>query len=504
MVLSMAGQADAPERGELSRLGVFRRIHVRLTAIYALALLLVLTPAAVFIYRSNVAAELEGLYSRLRMTTVSLAAVIDARRLAAITEAGDPYRLELEQRFRAVMAEAPEISSLYVFRPTADPNVLTFVIDTDVRKAPAAFGQAYDARNYPELVTSIARPMVEREPVADAWGLSISGFAPVRDAAGEAIAIVGIDTDAARVELMERRLLFAAIGISVGAMLLLGLVAVGVGRALRGPLAKVIAGTERIAGGELSARVALDRRDEFGVLGRHFDRMAVGLEEREQIRAMFGRYVSEDVAKKLLNDRANAVLGEEREVSVLFSDLRGYSTLSEGLLPADVLALMNRYLERMSPAIAVHGGCVIEYQGDGILAVFNAPDDVADHAEHATRCALAMRDALAGLNAEWDAAGTSASWRARGVDGLRARIGVHTGRVVAGTLGSDLRMKYAVLGDTVNLAARLEGLNEALGSDILISAETFARLPAELAARFVARGEQLVKGRSRPVAVYSA
>ncbi len=496
--------ADKRGRGALERLRVYRRIHVRLTAIYGAALLLVLTPAAVVVYQFAVKSELDGLSARLHMATVAQAGLIDGDRVVAIDRADAPYRIELKRRFEAIIKDEPEISSLYVYAPTSDPDWLRFVVDADVRMAPAGFGQLYDARRYTELREALLGARVERSPVADAWGLSISGFAPIHDQHGEAVAILGIDTDAARVERMRERLFWAAIAIFLGSIALLVLSAVGVGRLLRGPLNRVIRGTEAIADGELSARVGLDRKDEFGVLGRHFDLMASGLQERERIRAMFGRYVSEDVAKKLLADRGNSAFdGEERVVTVLFSDLRGYSTLSEELAPTEVLALMNQYLEAMSPAITEHGGCVIEYLGDGILAVFGAPNDVPDHPAQAVRCAFAMRERLKALNAEWDAAGRSAHWKARGIERLTSRVGIHTGRVVAGSLGSHVRMKYAILGDTVNLAARLEGLNSVLGTDVLVSDEVLRLLPAELAQRFVAKGEHFVKGRAQAVRVHA-
>ena len=153
--------------------------------------------------------------------------------------------------------------------------------------------------------------------------------------------------------------------------------------------------------------------------------------------------------------------------------------------------------------LGAHLGCVIEYLGDGILAVFGAPDTVPGHVEHAVRCAEAMREQLGELNARWDADGTSARWKALGMERLAQRIGIHTGRVVAGSLGSSVRMKYAIIGDTVNLAARLEGLNRVLGTDILVSEQVLAQLPSELAARFSAHGEQMVKGRAQPVRVFS-
>jgi len=498
---------DASGSGRVASLRELRltqRMHVRLTVIYGIALLLVLTPAAILVHHLAVKAELDGLMARIHATTVGLAGLVDGDRVVAIDRADAPYRLELERRFYDIIRLEPEISSIYVFRPTERDTWMRFVVDTDVRRTPGRFGELYDATRYPELRASLAGPAVEERPVADAWGLSISGFAPVFDGAGKAIAILGIDTDAARIDRMRERLFWGAVATYFGAIALLVLAAIGVGRVLRGPLDRVIRGTEAIAQGRFDTRVALDRADEFGVLGHHFDEMASGLEEREHIRDTFGRYMSKDVARKLLADRGKVVVaGEERLVTVLFSDLRGYSTLSEDLPPAEVLALMNEYLEAMNPTITDHLGCVIEYLGDGILAVFGAPEDVSDHAEHAVRCALAMRERLVALNARWDASGVSAAWKARDIDRLSARVGIHTGRVVAGSLGSRERMKYAILGDSVNLAARLEALNSALGTDILVSEDVVAALPPELASRLTPHGEQMVKGRAQPVRVFS-
>lgn len=488
----------------LEQLRIHRRIHVRLTAIYGAALMLVLIPAAVFIYHLAVEAELNALTARLHMTTVALSRLIDGDRLMAIDSEEDPYRQELNRRFRAILEEEPAMASVYVFARTEDPKRLRFLADADVRAAPGSFDERYDASRFPTMLAGFEGPRVEREPSYDAWGMSLSGYAPIYDGGGGAVAIVGIDTDAARLDRMRTRLAWTAIGISFGIIMLLVLAAIGVGRVVKGPLRSVIRSTEAIASGELSTRVELDREDEFGVLGRHFDQMASGLEEREHIRATFGRYVSEDVARKLLESRGDsAVRGEERVVTVLFSDLRGYSTISEGMDPGAVLALMNQYLEEMSPPIEEHAGCVIEYLGDGIFVVFNAPDVLAGHPDHAVRCALAMHRRLEELNAAWDADGTSKAWRARGIDHLTARIGIHTGKVVAGSLGSEVRMKYAVIGDTVNLAARLEGLNSRLGSDIVISHEVYVNLSRELTGLFEARGQHFVKGRVQPVTVYS-
>ncbi|TNF29711.1 MAG: adenylate/guanylate cyclase domain-containing protein [Deltaproteobacteria bacterium] len=482
----------------------WQRFHVRLTALYGAALLAVLTPAAVIVYDVAVDAELDNLWTRLRMSAVALAGMVDGDRLVAVKDADDPYRVELFERFRDVMSEQPELCSVYIFVRTDRPDRLRFVVDTDLRAEPAHYGELYDATIYSILERAWESPQVEREPVHDAWGVSVTGAAPIHDRAGRAVALIGVDVDAARVDRLKARLLRVAAATYLAALALLALAALGVARLVRRPVGRIVQATEAVARGDLSARTALERGDELGLIGRHFDRMASGLEERDFIRATFGRYVSEDVARKLLADRRDAILqGEDRRVTVLFSDLRGYTRLSEGLPPADVLGLMNQYLEAMNGAIDAHDGCVIEYLGDGILTVFGAPDDLQDHPERAVRCALAMREELNALNARWERDGTASAWQALGLARLSARIGIHTGHVVAGSLGSQVRLKYTILGDTVNIAARLETMNNALSTDILISDDVYRDLPAELKATAHPHGEQPVKGREQPVVVYS-
>jgi adenylate cyclase len=277
-----------------------------------------------------------------------------------------------------------------------------------------------------------------------------------------------------------------------------------VARAVRRPIERIVDVSGEIAGGNLNARVALARRDEFGVMGRRFDDMAVKLEEREHIRRVFGRYVSEDVARKVLSSPdASRLGGEEREVTVLFNDLRGYSTVTEGIAPIETIQLLNEYMGAMGTIIDAHHGCVLEFIGDAIVAVFNAPAEVPDHAEKAVRCARAMVARLGELNRTWEASGLAKLWQGRGMKELGARIGVHTGRVVAGTLGTSTRVKYGVIGDTVNVTARVESLNKDLGTELLVTRETWARLPDDLTAAGKPRGEHPVKGRQASVTVYS-
>ncbi len=211
---------------------------------------------------------------------------------------------------------------------------------------------------------------------------------------------------------------------------------------------------------------------------------------RRRFRDTFGRYVGRDVMSQVLAENPT-LQADRREVSVLISDLRGFTTLSEALPAEQVAAHLNEYFPAMIDAIFAERGMVNDFIGDGILAVFGAPLPDGDHAWRAARAAVAMQAALERLNREWVA---------RGIPTLRMGIGIHTGVVFAGNVGGPSRIKYTVVGDTVNVTARLEGLNKELGTTTLITAEVEKALGDRVETRY--RGEAPVKGRAEPLRVY--
>lgn len=195
---------------------------------------------------------------------------------------------------------------------------------------------------------------------------------------------------------------------------------------------------------------------------------------------------------------------EERKVTILFSDLQDYSIACECLPPLKVMGMLNQYLTVMNELVNQYHGHVIEFMGDGILAVFGAPHYRTDHTEQAVRCAMAMQNHLQFLNREWRRTGLTHYWRERRGEPMRARIGIHCGTAVVGHLGSPSCRKYAVVGNVVNVAARLEALNKELRTDILLSAETCGHLPETMVRDLTDLGEFRVKGRETPIRVYTS
>jgi adenylate cyclase len=211
---------------------------------------------------------------------------------------------------------------------------------------------------------------------------------------------------------------------------------------------------------------------------------------RRRLRSAFGQYVSPQVMDQVLR-QGSSLGGEVRRVTVLMSDLRGFTTISENLPPEVVSAMMNEYFTAMVDVILAHRGLVQDFIGDAIMAVYGAPLDDPEHCWHAARSAVGMHAALESLNRAWEADG-------RGP--LAMGVAVHTGPVFAGTLGAPRKKKYAVLGDTVNLTSRMEGLNRDLGTGILISGAALAALRDRVVVRD--RGRVAVKGRREPVDIH--
>lgn len=211
---------------------------------------------------------------------------------------------------------------------------------------------------------------------------------------------------------------------------------------------------------------------------------------RRRLRSAFGQYVSPEIMDRVLQT-GTPLGGEVRRVTVLMSDLRGFTTMSERLAPEVVSEMMNEYFTAMVDVILAHRGLVQDFVGDAIMAVYGAPLDDPEHCWHAAHTAVAMHAALEGLNRKWEAEG-------RGP--LAMGIAVHTGEAFAGTLGAPRKKKYAVLGDTVNTTSRIEGLNRDLGTGILISGAVLAVLRDRVVVRD--RGSVTVKGRRQPVEIH--
>jgi class 3 adenylate cyclase len=280
----------------------------------------------------------------------------------------------------------------------------------------------------------------------------------------------------------------------LGAIILV--IAIGLSFLLAGgvtkPVRALATATRRIGKGELEASVDIRTGDELQELGGAFNEMAKGLREREFIKSTFERYVSKTVASELIKNPEMVRLGGiKKELTVMFSDIGGFTNLSEVLSPEEVVKHLNEYFDGMSSSILEFDGTINQFQGDAIVAFWGAPVPQENHALLACLAAIRCREFLKKL---------SDKWISRGLPERTFRFGINTGEMVVGNIGSSSRFEYTVIGDEVNLASRLEGANKIYGTQILISDETYALSKEGI----IGRELDIIRvvGKTEPVRIY--
>jgi class 3 adenylate cyclase len=273
----------------------------------------------------------------------------------------------------------------------------------------------------------------------------------------------------------------------MGAVAMTGAAVVFIRRGLVRPLAGLMAGVQRVDAGNLDTHAPIVSDDELGVLTDRFNQMVGHLREKDFLRETFGRYVPKRVAEAILANRG-ALKPQQRVATILFTDIQDFTQIAEGLPPDRLVALLNEYFSQLMDIVERYGGVVTQLQGDALLVSFNVPLEDPAHAANAVRAALDIERSI--------------NHRSFG-DGVQfvTRVGINTGRVIAGPVGAEHRLIYTVHGDAVNLAARLEALNKEHGTRILISESTRRLAGGDFA--FTALGEATVRGKSEPVPVYT-
>ncbi len=256
-------------------------------------------------------------------------------------------------------------------------------------------------------------------------------------------------------------------------------------------LNKKLSVMDEIVQGRLDKLLPVLSDDELGIMAMRINEMIKGLREKDLCRMRFGMYMTPEISELILKDGINPE-GELVEATILFCDLRGYSGFAEKKSPHEVVKFLNNYFTKMEEAVKGNGGIILQFIGDEIEAVFGVPKGLKEHPEKAVRCALEMRRRLSELNKTREE---------QGEDLVYHGIGIHTGKVLAGNIGSPTRKSYVMVGDTVNLAARLQELNKEYGSDIIISEDCKNRLKDTY--QFRDLGEVKVKGRESPVKIYA-
>lgn len=304
---------------------------------------------------------------------------------------------------------------------------------------------------------------------------------------------------AGRVAIAEQERAVRYGNLLLSAALALGLlVAVAVTISLVRPLRRLVGGTLAVQGGELDTELPVTSRDEVGQLTAAFNSMVRELRAKARIRETFGRYVDPRIVQSLIDEPdVLAGNGERREMTVFFCDMKGFTSLCEGMTPAGMVNVVNRYLAVMSAPIREHQGIIDKYIGDAIMAFWGPPfTGAGQHARLACAAALEQLVRLERFRAELpELMGIK-----RGLPHIDMRIGIATGEVVVGNIGSDVSMSYTVMGDAVNFASRIESANKAYGTRILIDAGTAEQARGAVAVREI--DSLLVVGKREPQKVF--
>jgi adenylate cyclase len=305
---------------------------------------------------------------------------------------------------------------------------------------------------------------------------------------GSGIPLAGIAITLVEQQATDRTRLFILLGLLTGAGLFVGaytsILAAG---SVADPLRTLHLTMERVAGGDLAATVPIADSGEIGDLQLRFNRMTAGLREREHLRELFGRHVGTDVARYAVDN--TDLGGEARDVSVLFIDMRGSTSLAETMAPDRFVAMLNDLFTTVVAAVEAEGGWANKFEGDAALCIFGAPMPHPDHARRALSAARRLRVDLQQLR--------------RGHPALDAGIAVASGTVVAGNIGSAHRYEYTVIGDPVNVASRLCELAKTTPARVLADDASVAAAGPEETAHWESRGEVELRGRRRAATVYA-
>ena len=319
----------------------------------------------------------------------------------------------------------------------------------------------------------------------------VSYSLPLPTENGEAVAILerSLDKELAPYMRLERTYLFLAL---IGLLISIAL-GIWIARSVSRPVLQLAEGTRKIGAGDYSHRIKVRTDDEIGQLAGAFNQMSEGLAERDQVRDLLGKVVSPAVATELLRKEVT-LGGEEREVTILFSDLRDFTGMCEAGSAQEMLGVLNHYFTRMSAIVEAHRGVVDKYVGDAMMALFGAPLTGPDDADCAMETALEMSEALDELNRERQAEGRHS---------LNFGIGINTDVVVAGNMGSQTRLNYTVIGDGVNLASRLEALTKTPSTERASLFHSFTLERAKGRYRTRRLGEVAVKGKQKPTEIFA-
>jgi len=439
------------------------------------------------------------LQSKVKSVAATTAALIDpelAKKVQTKADENSPDYQEIQKILRkarnANRRDDIYVKFIYTIRPSPNnPQEFEFVVDAE--ESPADFSHLGDVDPDVQVAEHFNHVYSPNHLITDQWGVWLSGFVPIYDKDGNYVITVGADLRAADVLAEFHKLLRFEIPALLASILLAVILATFLSRRASLSLACICAVVKEIGKGNFTQEVQLHTHDEFEEVGAAINAMEQGLKERERLKISFARYVSSSVFDQIItSEKLTKLEGERKKVTLLFSDIHHFTALSEKLDPENIVSLLNTYFEQMLEVVFSHQGTLDKFLGDGIMVEFGAPLDDADQEDNAVLAALEMQRALTVLNTKWAGEGKPA---------LTMSIGIHTGPAVVGNIGSEQRMEYTAIGDTVNVASRLEQACKKNQVPILISETTYQGLKKKFIAKKI--GSLALPGREKEVVAYA-
>ena len=442
------------------------------------------------------------IHRKSRSIAATAAALLDPELVRTIRRRDDentPAYAKLQTELRKVRElnrrRDTWLQSIFILMPALqDPRVVEYAVDAEENFEYAHHpGDVFKPYGQP-VTTGLGGIEQKAENLEKFQAGYRTSFAPVRDQSGALLAVVGVTTVATPYSTILRvgpstlvsLLMTIGLAIALAALLL---------RAVTRPLASLRRLIEAVGKDNFNelASASPPMTGEFARLVESIKATAAGLRERDTVKRAFSGYISRQVLDAIIaKGELSALKGERRRVTVLFSDIRGFTSLAETMSPEDVVQLLGEFFDRMVEVILRHHGTIDKFLGDGMMVIFGAPLDDPYQEQHAVTAACEMQEELRVLSAKWEAEGRAS---------LRMGVGINSGAAIVGNIGSSEHMEYTAIGDTVNLAARLESATKDLGLEIVVSEHTYSAVRPLF--RWKSAGEITLRGRTEPVRAYT-
>jgi adenylate cyclase len=454
-----------------------------------------------YFYTQSREAVMHTLRQELMSTARSAARLIRGNDLDSLVvpeqAKSQPYK-NIEKILRAVVDSNPDFLYAYTMRLTQ--GEVRFVVDSPPadndgdgkisdKELPEVIGTLYP-HPVPSLMQGFLQPSADDQPYEDKWGWTLSGYAPVLDESGRGVGLLGIDMSITQVAKKLKRIEQAGIFSLALTTLLACILTFFFSRKVVKPVKSLQEAFHRVAEGDYNVVLEPASRDEIGDLVNRFNILVGELKEKALMKSNFGKVVPPEIVERMLASDFTRK-SEVVRVTVLFCDLRGFTAMSENLPPSMLVGLLNEYFSAMVEIIESHGGMVDKFVGDKVMAVFGHPVPLANEQQAALDAAREMLATCDHLNEKLCLSGDFK---------LVNSIGVHTGPALAGIIGSPDRSEYTVIGDSVNVAARLETKTRQLATRLVLSRDVvrgLAAVPSDL----VPKGKQKIRGRRDPIEI---